>query len=43
MVYKYDCSCFLKYILFKNILKKYFLKNIFDINILKWFKKIKTY
>jgi hypothetical protein len=33
--------CFLKCVLIRNLLKKYFLKFIFDINIIKQFKNIK--
>ena len=42
--WKYNWDYFLKYILFKNILIfLYFLKIIFDINTLKYLKKLKKY
>ena len=44
-VWKYGCGCFLKYFLLINVLKYffYFLKIIFNINVLKWYEKTKKY
>ena len=39
-VWEYDNGCFLKCFLFKNTLKYFFKKIIFDINTLKWPKNI---